>query len=122
MSVSAVATGNVRSAWSGIMDIVIKYVMPLGGFLMGLSTVYAENMNVGYLIDKALLGNEMVAKFWKEGYGRLIGGSGFTSVGLLLITKADGGFKGAIMALIGGILAGVGVAQLYEGMQKLGVA
>jgi len=104
------------------MDIVAKYVLPIGGFLMGLSTVYAENMNVGYLIDNALLGNEMVAKFWRDGYGRLIGGSGFAAIGLTLVSKAGEGIKGAIMAVIGGILAGVGVAQLYEGAQLLGVA
>ena len=120
MSVSTVATSGVKGALSGIWGIVTKYVLPLGftmiGFGMGSVT------NVGCIIDQQVGGNAMVSKFWKEGYGRLIGAALFLSIGVSLIIADGAGLGGAIKGAIGGILVGSGLFQLQEGAGLMGVA
>ncbi|MBV6343404.1 hypothetical protein [Candidatus Magnetobacterium casense] len=120
MSVSQVASGGVKGAMSGIFGILVKYVVPLGMTFVGYSMGGA--INVGYLIDENVGKNEMIAAYWKEGYGRLLGAAIFLSIGVTLIMADGSGFGGVIKGAIGGILTGAGLFQLQEGASSLGVA
>ena len=117
---AVVETGGIKGALSGIWGIVTKYVVPLGMTFVGYGVGGA--INVGYIIDQQVGGQEMIAKFWKDGYGRLIGAAIFLSVGVSLIMADGAGFGGVIKGAIGGILTGAGLFQLQEGAQTLGVA
>lgn len=112
------ATG-IKGALSGIWGIMVKYVVPLGMTMVGFGM--GPIMNVGYIIDEQLLAQELTKKYWKDGYGSLIGAAIFLSIGVSLILADGAGFGGVIKGAIGGILTGAGLFQLQEGATSFGV-
>lgn len=111
---------TVSGAWAMAKEVIVKYLLPLGTFFVGYGLSSA--VNLGYFIDEGMKGQELVAQFWKEGYGRLIGGFAFTGIGLSLVMSGSEGLKGALKTGVGGFLAGAGVGELVEGASLLGVA
>jgi hypothetical protein len=119
ITMGEIATGSLKSSMSSIWDIMIKYVVPLGMAVVGYSIF--GMINIGYVIDNQMTTTAMTSKFWKDGWGRLLGAAIYLGIGIALVMADGAGVGGMIKSAVGGLLCGAGLGMLQEGMATTGV-